>query len=266
MHQQGDRAPTLVPAPRSWLAIDVDGVDPPPLTDPACDLADAGEYVLGLLGLEACDAAIQATSSCGVKPGIRLRLWLLLDRPTDDDELRRWALATNRELGRKSGRPGVVLARADSLHGPTRASSTAWQTRCRSGLSCTTDTSGSPTSKSRHRRSSHLTGVCGGVEVSDDERLAAVGGELGFHAPLKSLVAAAVARHGSALNHAQLKGQVRQHLAGLSEAAWGGRGSGERERYASDRFLDDLLLWASARDQERVERVQALAHRLGVGR
>ena len=221
--------------------------------------------MLGLLGLEACDAAVQATSSCGLKPGIRLRLWLLLDRPTDDDELRRWALATNRALGR-------VIDPA--LYSPAQIHYTA-PPSFEHGM---TD----PVPKQvvvhhGYEREAHLEipaqtelpadlPQMGTVGVSTDERLAAVGGELGFHAPLKSLVAAAVARHGNALDRARLKGQVRQHLAGLGETAWGGRDAGERERYASDRFLDDLLSWASARDQEQVERVQTLAHRLGVGR
>ena len=32
----------------------------------------------------------QVTSSAGIKPGIRLRLWFWLDRPVSDDEAKRW--------------------------------------------------------------------------------------------------------------------------------------------------------------------------------
>jgi hypothetical protein len=35
-------------------------------------------------------AVLQATGSAGIKPGIRARLWCLLDRPVSDAEAKRW--------------------------------------------------------------------------------------------------------------------------------------------------------------------------------
>lgn len=88
---QTGEAATLRDARRAWAALDLDGLPAP-----------AG---LDLRDLEACGAAaraalprafhgaacvVNATAGHGVKPGLRLRLWFLLDRPLTGAEAKRW--------------------------------------------------------------------------------------------------------------------------------------------------------------------------------
>ena len=82
---------TLAPAPRRWLALDLDGLHLPPGTDPR-DLATCARAVLPRLPatLGRADLIVQATAGHGIKPGARLRLWFWCDRSLTDAELRRW--------------------------------------------------------------------------------------------------------------------------------------------------------------------------------
>ena len=84
------KAVTFEEQARSWLALDIDGVP-----DPDCFPADpeAGvEHVLELLPAPFQEASCwwQATSSAGVKPGIRCRLWFKLSRDIADGEAKGW--------------------------------------------------------------------------------------------------------------------------------------------------------------------------------
>ncbi|UFN49393.1 hypothetical protein LPC08_01740 [Roseomonas sp. OT10] len=84
-------APTLLDVPRSWVALDLDGVAAPAGLD-LMDLAACGHVARA--GLPdafhgaACIAA--ATASHGFKPGLRVRLWFRLSRPVDGAEAVRW--------------------------------------------------------------------------------------------------------------------------------------------------------------------------------
>jgi hypothetical protein len=82
---------SLIDVPRSWVALDTDG-----LAIPAdCDAAD-----LRACAAIACAAlpavfrnvtmVIQATSSHAIKPGAHLRMWFWLSRPTAGAELKIW--------------------------------------------------------------------------------------------------------------------------------------------------------------------------------
>jgi hypothetical protein len=84
-------APTLLDVPRSWVALDVDGVPLPAATDPR-DLAACAAAVVPLLppAFAAAACIVQATASHGIKPGARLRLWYWLSRPLTCAECRRW--------------------------------------------------------------------------------------------------------------------------------------------------------------------------------
>ena len=87
------RKASFAPAPRRWLAADVDGVDEPAGLTFAAEPEAAAEYVRDHLMPAAFEGAAcwwQATSSAGIKPGIRLRLWFWCDRPVADDEAKRW--------------------------------------------------------------------------------------------------------------------------------------------------------------------------------
>lgn len=72
--------------------IDIAGdADPAPI-DPVTDWALVCRHAVSTLPTEFHPASCwwQMTSSAGIKPGIRLRLWFWLDRPVTDQECKRW--------------------------------------------------------------------------------------------------------------------------------------------------------------------------------
>jgi hypothetical protein len=88
--ETGDRA-TLVDVPRRWVALDLDGAPVPPNHDPA-DVFSCATAASRKLPQEFRGAAFiaQATASHGIKPGMHLRLWAWLSRPTTGAELAHW--------------------------------------------------------------------------------------------------------------------------------------------------------------------------------
>lgn len=86
----GDMA-TLCDVPRQWLALDIDGVPRPDGIEagniPACASVAIAELPAAFQGAR---CIVQATASHGIAPGVRLRLWYWLSRPTGGAELRRW--------------------------------------------------------------------------------------------------------------------------------------------------------------------------------
>lgn len=83
--------PTLREAPRRWLALDVEGVERSEDVA-ASDIETCARVALTRLpwSLQSAACVAQATAGHGIKPGIRLRLWYWLDRPTWGAELKRW--------------------------------------------------------------------------------------------------------------------------------------------------------------------------------
>lgn len=80
--------PTLKPQGHRWLAIDVDAPGPLPRTDIPAMAAEARALLP-----EAFHGARMfalATSSAGIKPGIRVRLWTWLSREVSDKEVKEW--------------------------------------------------------------------------------------------------------------------------------------------------------------------------------
>ncbi len=89
----GDMA-TLRDVPRQWLALDIDGLLRPDGVDPANLLACARVAVAELpAAFHGARCVVQATASHGFAPGVRLRLWYWLSRPTSGAELRLWLRA-----------------------------------------------------------------------------------------------------------------------------------------------------------------------------
>lgn len=84
-------AATLRDTPRRWLSLDLDGVPLPEGLDRR-DLAACAAAVLPMLPepLRQADLVVQASSSHGIKPGARLRLWGWCDRSLSGAELARW--------------------------------------------------------------------------------------------------------------------------------------------------------------------------------
>jgi hypothetical protein len=83
---------TFRDAPRRWFASDFDGVPAPAGLDWTREPEGTAAYLLSLLPalFMGCGCIIQATASAGVKPGIRARVWCLLERPVSDAEAKRW--------------------------------------------------------------------------------------------------------------------------------------------------------------------------------
>ncbi len=90
----GDQ-PTLRDVPRRWLALDIEGVLLPPGVQPS-DLSGCAAVALNAFPPTFHGAAclVQASSSHGIKPDLRLRVWAWLDRPTWGHELKRWLCGT----------------------------------------------------------------------------------------------------------------------------------------------------------------------------
>jgi hypothetical protein len=84
-------APTLREVPRRWLAIDFDHLTRPEWIDPT-DLLGCACVAIQTLPAEFQKARfiVQATGSHGLKPGIHIRLWCWLSRPTIGGELKYW--------------------------------------------------------------------------------------------------------------------------------------------------------------------------------
>lgn len=91
MDKKTGELPTFGDVPRQWLALDLDGVPMPDGLDP-CDLAGCGAAGLAALPSPFHGAAciVQASAQHGRKPGLRLRVWVWLSRPTWGAELKRW--------------------------------------------------------------------------------------------------------------------------------------------------------------------------------
>ena len=87
--------PTVRDVPRRWVALDMEGVALPPDL-PAADLAGCACTALATLpaAFHAAACVVQASASHGLRPDLRLRLWLWLDRPAWGHELKRWLRGT----------------------------------------------------------------------------------------------------------------------------------------------------------------------------
>ncbi|APT57145.1 hypothetical protein RGI145_08595 [Roseomonas gilardii] len=84
-------AATLRDACRAWVALDLDGLPAPAGLDPS-DLEACGVAARAALprAFHGAACVVNATAGHGVKPGLRLRLWFLLDRPLTGAEAKRW--------------------------------------------------------------------------------------------------------------------------------------------------------------------------------
>jgi hypothetical protein len=85
---------TLRPAPRSWLALDIDGLPAPAGID-VTDLVACAKAAVARLpsAFHYVSLIVQPTASHGIVPGLHLRLWCWLSRPTSGGELKRWLKA-----------------------------------------------------------------------------------------------------------------------------------------------------------------------------
>jgi hypothetical protein len=88
--ETGDQ-PTLREAAHRWLALDLDSLPMDRAIDPR-EIEDCARAVVRRLPEAFHDAAciVQATTSHGIKPGARLRLWYWCSRPVTNAECKIW--------------------------------------------------------------------------------------------------------------------------------------------------------------------------------
>jgi hypothetical protein len=90
--ESGERA-TLTATTHHWLPVDLDSVPCPDGLDPIANPEAAVQHVVRhylLTEMQDRDVYWQLTSSVGIKPGIRLRLFFWLDRTLSCEEMKRW--------------------------------------------------------------------------------------------------------------------------------------------------------------------------------
>ncbi|WP_342110516.1 hypothetical protein [Methylobacterium sp. SI9] len=80
------------PVAHRYVPIDLDGIKPPPGLDWRVEPEAAVLYAISTLlpAFQGTSCIWQFTASHGIKPGLRLRLWFWLDRPTGRDEIKIW--------------------------------------------------------------------------------------------------------------------------------------------------------------------------------
>ena len=95
MDRETGELPTFDDVPRRWLALDLDGLPMPEGVEPS-DLEACGTAALATLPapFHGTASIIQASASHGVKPGMRLRVWVWLSRPMWGHEAKRWLKAS----------------------------------------------------------------------------------------------------------------------------------------------------------------------------
>jgi len=83
---------TLEAVPRYWIPLDCDSIPCPDHIDPIRDDDKAIKHVVSLLPPEFGSVTVyyQFTSSHGIKPGIRARLYYWADKPMYDEQLKSW--------------------------------------------------------------------------------------------------------------------------------------------------------------------------------
>ena len=91
LHADGDDPATLVDVPRSWLALDIDGMPLPEYIDPGSIFECAMTAINALPpAFRGAGFVAQASASFSRKPGAHLRLWTILARAIDGTEASRW--------------------------------------------------------------------------------------------------------------------------------------------------------------------------------
>jgi hypothetical protein len=95
--------PYFEPCPRHWCGLDFDSFDLPAGVDPV-DIDAVAALAIERLpdSFRRASCWAQLTSGAGIKPGGRVRLFYVLDRPTSGADLKRW-------LGGVSGLDGSTL-------------------------------------------------------------------------------------------------------------------------------------------------------------
>jgi hypothetical protein len=242
--------------PRAWVAFDFDSVETPCCTDPR-DGEEAGLFLRDLLPAPFRDAAciVQATSGCAIKPGLRYRLWVVLDRPLHGHEVAAWTASPHLDPATLRPVEPIYTARpvfagmADPM--PQRL----WLLP---GLAEAVEVP-ELLPRVEHGPVKLGTGEAGDARSFAD-RLAAMGdgeGRQRFRGPIIGAIGAYARQHGAEALLATAQGVKTRVRAAIAAAPKGQGRGGDLERYASDRHLDEIIGWTAAQEQRRVAAEQA---------
>ena len=217
------------PAAPNVLFLDVDGITEPAGTNFRLDTEECVEHVIGLLPECFHDASCwwQATSSAGIKPGIRLRLAVMLNRPLGDAEAKN--LLADSPVDLSLYNPVQVHYVARPIFKGGAVDPMPRRSGVRRGLS---DVVELPAIIEPRKRKSAAAGSTDGLREARgfDGYLARLGdgdGLAGFHGPIKSAIGAYIAEHGTAGTDTEaLKGRIRECI----EAAPAALGARQRSR------------------------------------
>jgi len=248
---------TLRACARRWIPLDIDSLPLPDGLDPLAYPEAAVRYVLTLLPDMFTSVTVWwcFTSTMGIKPGLRMRLFFWSARPISDEELKRLLCETVPVEGLPRSKWRQLWPIDGSLYNPAQAIYTAHPivrggadpVPVRSGIlvgDCHEVTPPTilrpepPTGGKRGRRVDGGNGpvtsrVTGSGTAAVDSRSTAVGyaehrsligdheGGGGFHGPIKSAVAAHFARHGSRTDDEWLAADLETAIrAAVRNPAW----------------------------------------------
>ena len=232
---------TFAPCPRSWAMLDIDRRPAPDGIDPVTDPERAINFLKANLPpeLDDVDLVISWGASQGIKPGkFSAHVFFLLDGPVPDEDLKRWARS---QRDRFSIDPAVFhpvqphytaapvfVGLKDPLAG--RRLVLIKRGRRTASLKVPPETA-----------DSSFDAVAVGVRTSHgyDEHRARIGTEDGFHAPLLSAIGAYVRSHPGA--ETDVEALAKDLSAAVRKADPGGRTPQEIERYASPKFLGEII-------------------------
>jgi hypothetical protein len=242
--------------PRVWVPFDFDSVEAPACTDPR-DGVDAGLFLRDRLPEPFRDAAclVQATSGCGIKPGLRYRLWFILDRPLFGHEVAAWTASPHLDPATLRPVEPIYTARPVFVDMADPMPRRLWR------LSGLTEAVEVPEVLPRPE---HGPARLGDGETSDvqsfADRLATMGDGEGlrrFRGPVIGAIGAYARQHGAEALLATAEG-VKARIRAAIVAAPKGQGRGaDLERYGSDRHLDEIIRWTAAQEQRRGAAEQA---------
>jgi hypothetical protein len=191
--------PTLCPASRHWVPLDLDSIPCPDWLNPVDDPDRAVDYLVDHLPAEFRGATCwwQFTSSQQIKPGIRMRLFFWSDVPLADWQLKQWLAKSPVDQAIFSPVQPIYVARPifDGVPDPVPFRS-GLRRGDRDAITPPTITKPSNAVKRHGKREGQSASFGGGYEAFRRSIGDHSGGN-GFHAPTKSAVASCLALHGS---------------------------------------------------------------------
>jgi hypothetical protein len=205
---------TLQAAARHWIPLDVDHLSCPDWLDPCDDPDQTVEHVVERLPEEFHGATCwwSFTSSQGLKPNsIRLRLFFWADRPLADWQLKQWLADAPVDHSIFAPAQPIYVARPIFVGMPDPV---PW----RSGIwrgdrdEVTPPEIEKPQLRESQSAGVNFTGLAGSGYAFHRARIGDGPGLGGFHIPVKSAVAAWVARQGAGTDPAWLRGDLERAI------------------------------------------------------